>query len=439
MVAGGWRRWPLASLVLLVVALFAAGCGGSVPSQAGTEGGTADDVIKIGGVGPLSQPGAVQAGTEMKWAMEQAVADINAAGGVLGKRVELVFADTQNQPDVAAAAAEKLVHEDKVVGVVGGYHSAAALAQIPVYTKAGIPVIFSETWNDKITAGDPADPNLPPFPPTVFRIAPTSSYASALRADWIVKGLGAEKVVNVYEATDFGLGQNEALKKLLGEAGVEVVGIQVELNQADYTPALARVAQEHDDADVAVIDVTGESSYVVTQNAFDAGLIDEDTICLTNQQAQVSGAFWRAVPDGVGCVFSFVGPPPSQWNDKARSLAERFKAQFGDTPKAWVFEAYDSVWLLADAINRAGTTDGKAVVNALEKTSFTGTQGQYQFPYGSGNPVPKGSPPWMWHQWLEPPLLLIQYTERNQDLKDAAIVWPENRQTHGRAYVPVTH
>src|SRR3954453_23828686 len=70
--------------------------------------------ILLGGVGPLSQPGDVAGGQEMKWAMEQAVADINAKGGVLGKKLRLLFYDTQNKPDVCAAISNRLVQDDKV-------------------------------------------------------------------------------------------------------------------------------------------------------------------------------------------------------------------------------------------------------------------------------------------------------------------------------------
>src|SRR3954447_10663692 len=130
----------------------------------------ADDEIVIGGVGPLSQPGDVAGGQEMKWAMEQAVADINAKGGVLGKKLRVLFYDTQNKPDVCAAISNRLVQDDKVAAVVGEFHSGCALAQIPTYNKAGTPVVFSETYNDKVTGGDPNDPNLPANPPTIFRI-----------------------------------------------------------------------------------------------------------------------------------------------------------------------------------------------------------------------------------------------------------------------------
>ena len=100
--------------------------------------------------------------------------------------------------------------------------------------------------------------------------------------------------------------------------------------------------------------------------------------------------------------------------------------------------AYDSVLLVADAIERAGSTDPQAIVDALEQTSMVGSLGKYEFPYGSKNPVPAGQPSWLWHTWPEPALLLLEYTEKGQTADDAIVVWPESKQTTpGTAYVPV--
>lgn len=395
----------------------------------------AQGTILLGGVGPLSQPGAVQAGIDMRWAMQQAVADINAEGGVLGKQLKLVFYDTQNRPDVAATVARRLVSEDHVVGVVGEYHSGAALAQIPVYNKAGIPVIFSETWSDKITCGDPNDPNLPVHPATIFRIAPSSSYAGGILTDWLVNGLHAKKVVEIYEATDFGQSQAAALKSQLGAAGVQLQQVKVELNQADYSAILSRVAQQDPNVDAVVFDVTGESSYTVEQNAFDVGLVGHGAVPVVNQVAADASAFWRAVPDGAGSVYRYVGLTPAAYNDLTKSVAKRYTAKFGGDPKTWVFEAYDSVRLMADAIKRAGTTDPTAVVKALENTSYTGAQGTYSFPYGSQHPLPASQPCWLWHQWPNPPIQMVEYTKKNATLNDVAILWPPSRQTAGSAYI----
>lgn len=424
--------------VALVLLLTAAVGGAAVDAGGGSTFATTSppgEPIVIGGVGPLSEPGTPQAGIDMQFGMELAVADINEAGGVLGQPLELVFEDTQNLPDVAGAVANRMVEENGAVAVVGEYHSSAALAQIPVYTESMTTFVAVDAWADTITAGDPEDPNLPAQPPSVFRIAPSSTYASGIIADWVVNGLDADKVVQVFEATDFGLSQNEALEA--GLEGVTLETAQIELNQPDYAPVLTRLATEHGDADVVIIDVTGESSYVAAQNAIDVGLIDDDTICLTNQVALNAEAFWSAVPDGVGCSFRFIGPVPSAYSELTTSVADRYREEFDQDPPHWMFASYDAVGIVADAIERAGSTDPEAVVAAMEETSFEGTQGVYEFPFNSSNPDVPEDQPWLWHQWPEPAIALLEYTERGQTAADAAIIWPESQQTDGTAYVEV--
>jgi branched-chain amino acid transport system substrate-binding protein len=423
-----WRRGgqPIlpASVVALLLILGAAG-----PAIA--------DIL-IGAVAPLSQPGDVAGGQEMKWALEQAVADVNAKGGVLNQKIRLIFYDTQNKPDVCASVAKRLVQEDKVSAVVGEFHSGCALAQIPTYNQAGMPVVFSETYNDKITAGDPADPNLPPNPPTVFRIAPTSTYYSGFIADWIVNGVKAKKVIQVVDTTDYGVGAASAMKEALGKAGVSLAQVSVELAQPDYASIMTRLKNENPDAEVVYYDVSETATaYVVMQNGIDVGLSSAKNICVGNPAMRDAQSYWRAVPNGVGCLFQLVGLTSTQFNEQAKSLDQRARQALGHEARNYAFEAYDSVLLVVDAIRRAGNTDAKAIVKALEQTSLVGTQGKYAFTYNSTNPVPKDKPGWLWHQYAEPPLQLLEFTKKGQTSEEAPTVWPASRQTQpGKAFIP---
>jgi branched-chain amino acid transport system substrate-binding protein len=398
----------------------------------------AQDIL-LGGVGPLSQPGDVAGGQEMKWAMEQAVADLNAKGGVMGRKLRLNFYDTQNKPDVCAAIAKKMVQDDKVIAVVGEFHSGCGLAQIPTYNQAGTPVVFSETYNDKITGGDPADPNLPPNPPTIFRIAPASTYYSNFVVDWIVNGVKAKKVAYVTDTTDYGTGAADAVKKALSGTGIELKQVTVELAQPDYASILSRLKTEFPSADVAYLDISETATgYIVTQNAIDVGLVNDKTICVGNPGFRDDKSYWRAVPNGVGCLFQLVGLTSAQYNEMAKSVDKRAQAALGHGARNYAFEAYDSVLLVADAIERAKSTDAKAIVAALETTSLVGTQGKYTFPYNSKNPVPSGKPSWLWHQYVDPPLQLLEFTKKGETAEQAATVWPPSRQTQpGKAFIPV--
>ena len=129
--------------------------------------------IKIGGVAPLSAPGAVGAGEGMRAAMLLAEIDINKAGGVLGCDIKVVIGDSEGLPEKAKALMEKLITQEGVVAVGGGYHSSVGVGSKDVANDMGIPVVFAETWNDTIT-GDKQK--------YIFRIAPLSSWASASHA-----------------------------------------------------------------------------------------------------------------------------------------------------------------------------------------------------------------------------------------------------------------
>ncbi|RLC78705.1 MAG: ABC transporter substrate-binding protein [Chloroflexi bacterium] len=362
----------------------------------------------------------------MQWAMRQAVKDINEKGGILGKPVELIFEDTAGTPEQGVAVAERLINDYKVVAIAGEYHSAVALKVMEVCHKYGIPVVFAETWSDKITAAGY---------PEVFRIAPASSMVAYPVVDWMVE-LGVKKVVLIGENTDFGTGMVEKQKKALEEKGVEVETYFVEQGTTDFTPILTRIQAMDPPPDVvSAMAVTGEASYNAEQQMVEMGIAPtEKTIGVANQVAG-KPQFWESVPDGNYFVFTKVGLPPATWNDTAKRVAEEYRKAFKSEPQSWVFEAYDSVMIVADAIERAGSTDPKAIIEALEATDIELAQGRYWFEYTSKNPVPEGVPAYMWHQWPAPPILVLQYFEPNQAWQDAAVLWPPERQTHGTIYI----
>jgi branched-chain amino acid transport system substrate-binding protein len=99
-------------------------------------------------------------------------------------------------------------------------------------------------------------------------------------------------------------------------------------------------------------------------------------------------------------------------------------------------EAYDSIAILVQAINEAGTTDGAAIVEALENISYEGTLGRIYFPYGSmKDPSEDGKGDEWWHQWPDPAMTMIQYQEEGQNSIDAPIIWPDVYKTGDPVFV----
>lgn len=382
--------------------------------------------IKIGGLAPLSAPGTVVGGEAMRDAMLIAMEDINEAGGVLGCDVEVVIADTEGLPERGAAVMERLIAQDGVVAVGGGYHSSVGVASKGIADARGIPVVFAETWNDTIT-GDKHK--------YIFRIAPLSSWASANIWRFALSVPDVKKAVILTENTDYGIPASEETKAGLESGGVESVVFSVDIGTQDYAGIIQRIKAENPDMIITL--ATGEAAYNFTQQAADAGIGPMDIPFITGQDALESGAYWRNVPDGQNAFVQRIGLPESQFNDKARKFAEKYKARTGKADvESYAMEAYDSIAILAQAITEAGSTGGDAIVAALENISHDGTLGRIYFPYGTQkDPSVDGRGNEWWHQWPDVALTMIQYQNQGESSTEAAIVWPDVYKTADPVWV----
>ena len=405
----------------------------------------ADEEIRFGGVVPLSSPGSVTGGIGMDWGFQQAVADINADCGIhidgANHKLRVITVDSEGVSEYGQLVVERLIVQDEVHAIVGFYHSAVGLATMGMVEKFRIPTIYAHPRNDMISAagiiafeGKPArfDDGID----YVFRTSPPSSIVGKVLTDWLVEQ-GVEDVILILENTDYGHPAAAAERAHLERAGVTVDQLEIELGTEDFLPILSRIAARPSPPDALRILVSGETSYNLTQQMAEYGLAPTaDTICVTNHLAFQSAQFWQTVPDGNFCAFDRVGTIPSLHNDMADDLNARYEADFGDIIVSFAMEAYDSVWLMADAMERAGSfTDADAIVAALELADITLTQGRYYFDYGSHNPdMPADAPAYMWHQWPVPVVTVMQYFEQDQSALDAAVVFPEVYQTHGVSY-----
>ena len=162
-----------------------------------------------------------------------------------------------------------------------------------------------------------------------------------------------------------------------------------------------------------------------------------DTICVAESFAGDSTQFWAAVPDGNYCAFTRVGATPALFGEIAHDVNERYTAEWGGVAPSYSLEPYDSVRLLAAAMDAADSySDASAIVAALETIDIELAQGRYYFEYGSHNPdLPEDVPTYLWHQWPDPVVTVVQYFEQDQSALDAAVIYPPVYQTHGTAYI----
>ena len=380
----------------------------------------------IGGLAPLSAPGTVVGGEAMREAMLIAEEDLNAAGGVLGCKVKVVIADTEGLPEKAAAVMEKLITQDGAVAVGGGYHSSVGVASKDIANARGIPVVFAETWNDTIT-GDKQK--------YIFRIAPLSSWASSTIWKHALLVPGIEKAAILTENTDYGIPAAEETRNGLATGGVETVIFSVDIGTQDYAGIVERIKAE--DPDIIITLATGEAGYNFTQQAADAGIGPQDLPFHAGQVSLESKSYWENVPDGNYAFVQRIGVPENLFNEKAKNFAAVYKERTGKAAvESYAMEAYDSIAIIAQAINEAGSTDGDAIVAALENISHDGTLGRIYFPYGTRkDPSVDGKGDEWWHQWPDPALTVIQYQEEGQNSVDSPIVWPDAYKTGDAVYV----
>ena len=386
----------------------------------------ADCPIKIGGLAPLSAPGSVTGGEAMRVAMLLAERDINAAGGVLGCDIEVVIAATEGLPEKSRAMMESLITQDGVVAIGGGYHSSVGVAGKDVANDRGVPVVFAETWNDTIT-GDKQK--------YIFRIAPLSSWASGVIWKFAAQAPGVKKVVIITENTDYGIPAAAECEKGLGSKGINSVTFGVDIGTQDFAGIVERVKAEN--PDYVIVLLTGEAGYNYTQQAADAGIGPQDMMFHANQAGLESKAWWENVPDGNLAFMARVGVPETLYNDSALKMAADYKSQTGkDGVESYALEAYDSIGVIAQAINEAGSTDGNAIVTALENISHEGTLGRIYFPYGTKkDPSEDGKGDEWWHQWPDPAITMVQYQKEGEPSNTMTIVYPDVYKTGESIYV----
>jgi branched-chain amino acid transport system substrate-binding protein len=384
---------------------------------AGVVGG---DAVKIGAIMPLSAPGSVSGGTAMKAAFEIALEEINAAGGVLGQPVELIMVDTEGLPERGTAAMQRLINQEGVAGVVGEYHSAVGLTAKEVAHENNVPVVFAETWNDDITASQY---------PEVFRIAPLSSEVANADANFI-ESIGAEYVVIMTENTGYGIPAAEQTQEKLAARGIESEIFSADIGTLDFAPVVERIKAGPTPDMISVL-LTGETSFNFQQQAAEAGIGPQDLPILCNQAIGDSEAFWAAVPDGNLCTYRRIGLPRALYTEETIAFVDKYSAATGKAEaESYAMEAYDSLKLMAQAINEAGSTDADAIINALENIEYSGALGTISFPVNSQNPPEQaGVEAKWWHQFPDPAITMVQYQEEGQDAKDAPVVWPDAYKT----------
>ncbi|WP_421994375.1 ABC transporter substrate-binding protein [Reyranella sp.] len=320
--------------------------------------------IVIGVSTPKTGVAAVASEWEM-WGVNLAVEEINASGGLLGRKVELMVLDNKCNPSEAVNVANKLV-EAKVVAVEGAHCSSAHLASMKILADAKIPIITGIASNPQITAL--AGPGRNEYS---FRISPSDQAMMDALGIYLGDKKTFKTVAIVGEDTDFGRGGADAFKAVAGKAGVNVVSTDFHpQNAPDFTSILTRLQQRRPDA-IATFQVGGDSINFLRQ-AMQLGVRIPYTGRIElggrNQPIIEAGGMENSIS---AWTYNSTIDAPSN-----KAFVEKIKAKHNSEPYLQTWGGYDAIRVLAQAIKNAGTTDGEKVKDAIKALKFTNVMGK---------------------------------------------------------------
>lgn len=388
------RTWTCLLVALLVVGF--------------TGPALAQKPVKIGVLTPLSPPGDAGAGQFIVRGAKMAMEEINAKGGVIGRKVELVIEDDSGTPEKALAGLRKLA-SDQVAGVMGQFHSSNMLAIQDLADQLKVPIFATQASARSITEKHKE---------YTFRTHVIDPDRVKLWNNWIMER-GFKRVFILAENTDYGTGLVEETKKLF-----KTMGVKAELDSAifdrtsvDLTPQLLKIKAWK--PDVILNAAVGTPIYLMVKQAYDVGLFPAVPM-LVSYDVPVRPEYWKTVGEkGNFITFIIYYHPTMKLPPRGEAMRKKYIEQFKEEPTYSSFNGYTQVMLIADAVAAAKSDKGEDVQKALLAGKFEGWNGTISFSRGEGP---------YWQQWT-PPMLITQYTKVEQPFAEVKISFPPEFKT----------
>ncbi len=338
------------------------------------------DTIKIGVIAEVQ----AVAGSSIPQAAQLAADEINAAGGVNGKKIEVISYDDHSTAPEAVRAFQRAVSEDHVNAVIASYISEVVLALEPWTGRLKTVMVTPGAASDVITQNIAKDYDNLKY--TFHGYSTSTSIADATcdaAQDLLVKNLHMKSAVVMSEDAAWTTPLDAEYLKCLPNIGIQVLDhIRVSPDTTDFTPIYNKIEGEKPDVIITGISHVGVQPTVQWKQ-------QEVPIPMLGVSSQASNsAFWNDTNGAVeGVLYQAFSGPDVAVTAKTLPFVTAFKQRFGNNPSYAGYTAYDEVYYIADAIKRAGSTDSDKLVDALEKTDWVGTIGRVQFK-GKDSPNP---------------------------------------------------
>jgi branched-chain amino acid transport system substrate-binding protein len=331
---------------------------------------SAQDTIKIGVTQPLTGAFAAS-GNYVTQGAKLAEEEINKAGGVLGKKIELIVEDNKSNPTEAVSTAEKLIVKDKVPVMMGAWSSTLTLAVMPKLEEYKVPILVETSSSGKITTSGN---------PYVFRISPTSEMEAKAFTP-LFQSLGIKKADFLATNNDFGLGASKEFSEAALRAGVEIgVKETMDPKATDFSAQLAKIKASG--GDTLFVTTAVEQITLILKQAKDQQLTARIiTTGGSNSPDQLIAQAGDAANGSYHLVFFTPWFPEAVKNpDVARKfigLWNEKKYNVGGLTEG--FRGWDGVHVIVEAIKGAGKAEAEAITKALWDVKVKGINGDIAF------------------------------------------------------------
>jgi branched-chain amino acid transport system substrate-binding protein len=322
----------------------------------------AQETIKIGEFGSLTGDNA-SFGTSQNNGVQMAVEEINAAGGVLGKKIDLTVEDNMTKQGETTTITRKLISQDHVVAIIGEVASSKTLEAAPIAQAAKIPLLATAATNPKVTqTGD-----------YIFRVCFTDDFQAVVIARFVLEKLKEKNIAFMTDVKqDYSVGLTNIAKDYFSKNGGNVVKEQsYSSGDKDFRAQLTDIKSANPD----VIIITGYYP--------EASLIAKQARQFGIKATLVGGDGWDGsslIPVGGKAIEGAYFSNHFSTEDTSplvQDFVKKYKAKYNAVPDAFAALGYDATKLLADAIKRAGSTDSEKIRAAVQDTEgFPGVSGK---------------------------------------------------------------
>jgi len=318
----------------------------------------AQDTIKIGFFAPITGPAAAD-GMSAKNAVELALKEVNEAGGIHGKKVDLIVYDDRLKAEEAVAIANRLIERDKVVGVVSGSYSGPTRVVAPIFQKAGMPMVAGYAVHPDVTW----NPNTKTPNDFIFRNGFLGEVEGAAAAEFAVKDLKAERMSIISMDNDFGRSISAGFAERAENLGATILTKQMYKfpGEKDFRPYLTTIKEGNPDV-IFAAGYYNEAASIVRQ-AKELGIKSQ----ILGEEGFDSPKFLEIAGDAAEGVIIATNLNRDDPRPVVQNFLKNYRSAYGHDADMVGASSYDAFMILVDAVKKAGT-DPKAIQKALLET-----------------------------------------------------------------------